>query len=207
MAASVDDFLPTTKGILMKVTVAGKHVDVGESLQKHIELRLEEGVKKYLDRVTSVHVVVSKEAHQFKVDISGNTGTSSGVSIKSSALAGDVYACFDAAADKIEKQLRRYKRRLTNHHKQAPELLSSPMLAKKYVIKDHEETHEDETPIVIAEKATAVETLTVSEAVMKMDLAALPALLFFNSASGRINVVYRREDGNISWVDPEGKAA
>jgi ribosomal subunit interface protein len=193
----------------MKITIAGKHVGVGESLQAHIEHRLEEGVKKYLDRVTSLHVVVTKEAHQFKVDINGNTGTSSGITIKSSALAADVYACFDAAADKIEKQLRRYKRRITNHHKNTPEagLQPSTLTGKKYVIQSESEEAQEDSPIVIAEKATAVETLTVSEAVMKMDLADLPALLFFNSANGRINVVYKRQDGNISWVDPENKAA
>ncbi len=195
----------------MKIIVSGKQVDVGESLQAHIEHRLEEGIKKYLDRMTNIHVVVTKEAHRFRVDINGNTGTSSGVTIKSSATADDVYACFDAAADKIEKQLRRYKRRLTNHHKRVhvENMTPTSVTAKKYVLRPEEEEHEaqEDAPIVIAEKATEVETLTVSEAVMKMDLADLPALMFFNSANGRINVVYRRVDGNISWVDPEEKAA
>jgi ribosomal subunit interface protein len=194
----------------MKITISGKQVAVGESLHAHIEHRLEEGIKKYLDRVTSVHVVITKEAHRFRVDINGNTGTSSGVAIKSSAIADDVYACFDAAADKVEKQLRRYKRRLTNHHKHAPAdgmVIPAAVTAKKYVLKSEDEESHNDTPVIIAEKATAIETLSVSEAVMKMDLADLPALMFFNSGSGRINVVYRRADGNISWVDPEGKAA
>jgi ribosomal subunit interface protein len=193
----------------MKIMISGKHVDIGESLSAHIEHRLEEGINKYLDRVTSVNVVVTKEAHMFRVDINGNTGTASGVIIKSSANAGDVYACFDAAAEKIEKQLRRYKRRLTNHHKQSPVGAAASAMgtlgAKKYVLKPEEEA--SDAPVVIAEKATAIERLSVSEAVMKMDLADLPALMFFNSANGRINVVYRRTDGNISWVDPEDKAA
>jgi ribosomal subunit interface protein len=191
----------------MKIMISGKHVDIGESLHQHIESRLDDGISKYLDRVTSVHVVVTKEAHFFRVDINGNTGTASGVIIKSTASAGDVYACFDAAADKIEKQLRRYKRRLTNHHKQPHH--NDPTTAvggRKYVLKSEEEAHED-TPVVIAEKSLAIERLSVSEAVMKMDLADLPALMFFNSANGRMNVVYRRSDGNISWVDPEEKAA
>lgn len=192
----------------MKIMISGKHVDIGESLNAHIEHRLEEGINKYLDRVTSVNVVVTKEAHLFRVDINGNTGTASGVVIKSSAAANDVYACFDAAAEKIEKQLRRYKRRLTNHHKQAHiNGTDDPVMgARKYVLKPEDEAGED-APIVIAEKATAIERLSVSEAVMKMDLADLPALMFFNSANGRMNVVYRRTDGNISWVDPEDKAA
>jgi len=194
----------------MKITISGKQIAIGESLHNHIEQRLEDGINKYLDRVTSINVVIAKEAHRFKTDIHGNTGTSSGIVIKSSAAADDVYACFDAAAEKIEKQLRRYKRRLTNHHKHTHAegtSLPTALTATKYVLKpDGEEARED-APVVIAEKSTAVETLTVSEAVMKMDLADLPALMFFNSANGRINVVYRRVDGNISWVDPQGKAA
>ncbi len=194
----------------MTILISGKHVDIGESLSAHIEHRLEEGINKYLDRVTSMNVVVTKEAHLFKVDINGNTGTSSGVIIKSSASAGDVYACFDAAAEKIEKQLRRYKRRLTNHHKNMHHNSESASIvaARKYVLKPENETEAGEgVPVVVAEKATKIERLSVSEAVMKMDLADLPALMFYNSASGRINVIYRRTDGNISWVDPEDKAA
>ena len=191
----------------MTILISGKHLDVGESLHNHIETRMREIINKYLGRIVNVNVVVSKEAHSsFRTDINGNTGTSTGVVIKSSADSGDVYASFDLAADKIETQLRRYKRRLTNHHKhqEAAELPTS-LTAKKYVIQEHEEEHD--APVVIAEKATAIETLTVSAAVMKMDLADLPALMFFNSANGRLNVVYKRADGNISWVDPEGKAA
>src|ERR1700733_4263661 len=178
----------------MNIMISGKHVDIGESLNAHIGNRLEEGINKYLDRVTSVNVVVAKEAHRFKVDINGNTGTASGVVIKSSATADDVYACFDAAADKIEKQLRRYKRRLTNHHKHMHlnGQDTAIVAGTKYVLKPEGETEASEdAPVIIAEKATSIERLSVSEAVMKMDLADLPALMFFNAASGRINVVSR----------------
>jgi ribosomal subunit interface protein len=194
----------------MNIMISGKHVDIGESLNAHIGHRLEEGISKYLDRVTSVGVVVTKEAHRFRVDINGNTGTSSGIVIKSSATADDVYACFDAAADKIEKQLRRYKRRITNHHKHVHHGDDGKVMVtgRKYVLKsDDEKDAPEDSPVVIAEKVTAIEHLSVSAAVMKMELADLPALMFFNSASGRINVIYRRIDGNISWVDPEDKAA
>lgn len=193
----------------MKIIVSGKHMSVGESLQSHIEQRIEEGINKYLDRVTSVNVVVAKDAHLFRVDINGNTGTSSGVIIRGSANGGDVYQTFDAAAEKIEKQLRRYKRKLTNHHKQSHADVAfaaqAAVPARKYVLKDEEEVQD--APVVIAEKATEIETLTVSEAVMKMDLAELPALMFFNSANGSLNVVYRRADGNISWVDSHNAKA
>ncbi len=192
----------------MEILISGKHMEIGESLKAHIEKRLEETVSKYLGRVVSLSVVITKEAHRFRTDINGNTGTSAGVVIKGSGVSEDVYAAFDMAADKIEKQLRRYKRRLTNHHKVSGAMESLPAVtARKYVIKDHEEEANDESPVIIAEKPTEIETLTVSAAVMKMDLAELPALMFFNSATGRINVVYKRADGNISWVDPENKAA
>lgn len=188
----------------MQLQISGRHVDLGDSFRVHAEKRLSESVSKYLDRIPNVDVVVGKEAHQFRVDIHGNTGTHSGLVVKSQALAPDVYAAFDAAAEKIGKQLRRYKRRLKGHHHGERKDVNV-IKARKYVLQpEHfEELEEQGAPVVIAEKSTPVETLSVSEAVMKMDLAHLPALLFFNAANGRINVIYRREDGNISWVDPE----
>ena len=187
----------------MQIIVSGKQVDVGNALRTHIEKRLQDHVSKYLDRVTNVHVVITRESHNFRADVSANTGTHAGVMVKGRADSADVYAAFDAAADKIEKQLRRYKRRLTNHHK--PKDGALPLVkATKYVLQpdSNDEVKEEAAPVIIAEKSTDIEVMTVSEAVMKMDLQDLPALLFFNSAHGRINVVYRRVDGNISWVDP-----
>ena len=188
----------------MQISVSGRHMDVGESLRAYIEKRVNDGVHKYMDRVTALNVVISKEKNAFSADIVGNIGTHAGFVVKASARGDDVYATFDAAESKMEKQLRRYKRRLTNHHSEKvglPEAQSSSVRGVKYVIADHEEEAQD-APIVIAEKNTDIEHLTVSEAVMRMDLSDLPALLFINSAHGRVNVVYRRADGNISWVDP-----
>lgn len=192
----------------MQIIVSGKQVDVGDALRTHIETRLTDGLGKYLDRVTSVKVVVSRESHMFRVDINGNTGTHSGVVIKSHAEGAEVYGAFDAAAEKIEKQLRRYKRRLTNHHKMAAhademaKIASIP--ARQYVLQHHEDEPEhDDAPLVIAEHNTHLEKMPVSEAVMKMDLGDLPALVFINSSNDRVNVVFRRQDGNISWVDPQ----
>ena len=193
----------------MQISVSGKGVDVGEALRSHIEAQIEEHVTKYIDRVTSVHVVVSREAHLFRVDISGNLGTHSGLSIKSRGQLDDVYAAFDEALEKISKQLRRYKRKITNHHKAEPRLELASVTGKKYTLKPETGEQEDDkhSGLIIAEQHTEIATMTVSEAVMKMDLQDLPALMFFNKAHGRLNVVYRRNDGNISWVDPESKAA
>ena len=195
----------------MQINISGKHMELGEAFQNHVEARLQEGISKYLDRINLLEVVATKEGHRVKVDIHANTGTSSHVVINGSAEGGDAYGAFDAASEKVEKQLRRYKRRLTNHHKarQSPEDLIQSIQAKSYVLSaesDKEELSEDEAPVVIAERQMDIENLTVSEAVMKMDLANLPALMFNNSAHGRVNLVYRREDGNIAWVDPDEAA-
>ena len=196
----------------MQLHISGRHVDLGESFQSHVEKRLSEGLNKYLDKVTHVDVVVSKAAHhQFQVDIHGNTGTHTGFTLKSQGSAGEIYAAFDDAASKVEKQLRRYKRRLKDHHSTQKDAGgASVRRAKKYVLQP--EAHDAEldekgAPAVIAEKATELEHLTVSQAVMKMDLADLPALMFYNVGNGHLNVIYRRADGNISWVDPEATAA
>lgn len=194
----------------MQLQISGRHVDLGASFQEHVEKRVNDGFSKYLDRIVSMDVVVSKEAHhQYRVDIHGNTGTHAGLIVKSQGQAGEIYAAFDDAATKAEKQLRRYKRRLKGHHH--PDTKEQRALAaRKYVLKPEahdEELEEKGAPVVVAEKATNIETLSVSDAVMKMDLADLPALMFFNKGSGRLNVIYRRVDGNISWVDPEEIAA
>lgn len=197
----------------MQISVSGKGVDVGEAFRGHITTQIDEHVNKYIDRVTSVQVVVSREAHMFRVDITGNLGTHSGLVVRSRGQQEDVYAAFDEALEKISKQLRRYKRKITNHHKdEVPPSADAkpPTTATKYTLRPEagEQDDDKDSALVIAEKATAIETLTVSQAVMKMDLQDLPALMFFNKAHGGLNVVYRRADGNISWVDPQlSKAA
>lgn len=197
----------------MQIKVSGKQVDVGDALRTHVEERLSGSIPKYLDRVTQCDVVISREAHQFRADIVLNTGTHSHIVVKGRADAVDAHAAFDGAAEKIEKQLRRYKRRLTDHHKtervESVSLSEAESRATKYVLaarEEEEDTSNEETPLIIAEKPTNVETLTVSEAVMRMDLGDLPALMFYNRSSGRLNTIYRRTDGNISWVDPAEEA-
>lgn len=196
----------------MQIQVSGKGVDIGESLSQHAKTRIEETISKYSDRINHVQIIVSKESHRFRVDIHANLGTHSGLVVKSHALGEDVYVTFDSALDKVEKQLRRYKRKLTNHHRISyggaePEYEAA---ARKYILPANVGESEDEAEqhlsgVVIAEKPTSVDRLTVSQAVMKMDLQDLPALMFYNASNGRLNVVYRRADGNISWVDPEAQ--
>ncbi len=195
----------------MQIQVSGKNVEVGEALRSHMQSHVDEHVNKYIDRVNGIQIVVSKDAHLFRVDITGNVGTHAGFVVRSRGESSDVYAAFDEALAKVSKQLRRYKRKITSHQKDGdldamPELRSVKGL-KSVLQPEAGEADEGQSGLIIAEKATDIDTLTVSQAVMKMDLQHLPALMFFNKAHGQLNVVYRREDGNISWVDPEGKAA
>lgn len=195
----------------MQISVSGKGVDIGESFREHATTQVDEHVHKYIDRVTSIQAVVSREGHRFRVDLTGNLGTHSGLVVRGRGESEEVYAAFDQALDKVSKQLRRYKRKITNHHKDADqkiEEISPAKSGKKYTLKPETGELEDDNAtasLVIAEKATHIETLTVSQAVMKMDLQDLPALMFYNRGNGGLNVVYRRADGNISWVDPEQK--
>lgn len=190
----------------MQVTVAGKHLDIGNALQEYVVAELQNAVTKYFDKAISADVVFSKVRHLFVADIIVNEGTGTQTIIKGSAQDDDVYASFDIACAKIEKQLRRYKRRIKDHHKE--KVSFDALEATKYVLSPNvDEDEKGDSPLIIAEKQTQIETLTVSDAVMRMDLGQLPAVMFKNKKTGAINVIYRREDGNISWIDSGTKAA
>jgi ribosomal subunit interface protein len=190
----------------MQLSIAGKQLDVGNALQGYVTDHLDKNVKKYFEHAIKADVVFSKQAHLFRADIIVNEGTGHNVVIKGTADSDDVYAAFDSALARIATQLRRYKRRIKDHHK--PKLAElgideiRALKGVKYVISPLSEENEIvNAPVIVAEKPTSIETLTVAEAVMRMDLAQLPALLFINQLNGRVNVVYQRADGNISWVD------
>jgi ribosomal subunit interface protein len=204
-------------GFAMQVTVKGKQLDVGDALRAHVKDQLSAMVGKYFANPMEATVILSKDAHLYKADIQVHVGR--GILLQSNAEATEPYPAFDDAADKVAKRLRRYKRRLKDHHERATLSQLPIQPARKYIIEsaedaeDHgyEEVHEqaanaDHAPIVIAEMETSIEMLTVSEAVMRMDLAELPALMFRNRAHGGLNMVYRRADGNVGWVDPAGGA-
>ncbi|MBI4183483.1 MAG: ribosome-associated translation inhibitor RaiA [Proteobacteria bacterium] len=189
----------------MQVTVKGKQLDVGEALREHVRGTLEAAVGKYFDHAIDAQVVISREAHRFRADVSVHAGR--GILVKSRADSDGPYLAFDAAAERIAKQLRRYKRRLQNRFRsgQPDEVLP----ALQYVIASGEdegleEEPESASPVVVAEMKTEIPTLTVGEAVMHLDLGAQPVMMFRNRAHGELNVVYRRADGNIGWIDPKG---
>lgn len=191
----------------MVISVSGKHMEVGNALQEYVQERMSTGVRKYLDHITQGKVTFSKNTYLYHVDIVIHD-SSVGL-VKSTSESDDVYSAFDNAILKIEKQLRKYRGRIKSHAKKVKSD-DSIIYATKYVVNvpkedenlDVNASHEHHEPVTIAEQATNIEKLTVSEAIMKMDLAHLPALLFINKNNNRLNVVYHRVDGNISWVDP-----
>lgn len=187
----------------MRTQINGKHIDVGDALRSHVEAELEAAIGKYSDRPVEAVVTFSKDAHEFKSDIV--VKISEGLSAKASNRANDIYACFDGGADKVAKQLRRYKRRLKQHRgKAAPaEIAASYVLAGA---QDQDEDTENLAPVVIAEMKTDLRSLSVGEAVMQMELEDAAFLMFRNDAHGRLNIVFRRDDGNIGWIDPENLA-
>jgi len=194
----------------MKITISGKQMKVGSALQEYVKENVEVAIKKYFENAISAHITFSKETHLFVTDIIVNEGVSNQLYYKSQAKEEGVYASFDRALDRMEKQLRRYKRRIRDHHKQGVGEATA-IAAMKYVIaddgQDFDDNAEAENPVIIAEKQTAIETLSVADAVMRMNLANLPALLFINKKTGNINAVYKRLDGNISWVDSGAEAS
>ena len=186
----------------MQLTVTGKHIDTSPGLRQHVEESLDAILDKYFKTAIEAHAVFSKEAHLSRAEVSIHIGR--GLSVNASAVSLEIYAAFDAAAERVAKQMRRYKRRLHNHHAQAREVFDAGERAKDYILAPFdEETEAEEGPAVVAEMSTDLPSLTVSEAVMRMDLANAPVLLFRNRSHGELNLVYRRSDGNIGWIDPE----
>ena len=191
----------------MKITVKGKNLDVGDALRTHAEDQLADAIAKYFDRAVEAVVVMSKQGHAFLAEISAHP--MAGVTVHGRGSADDAYAACDQAVERIAKQLRRYHRRLTSHGEKM--VAQESLRAQQYVVQaepDHEELPVEGQPTIIAELTTEIPTISVSEAVMRMDLADTRIQMFRDRGSGRLNVVYRRDDGNIGWIDPvESRAA
>jgi len=196
----------------MSFRVSGKNLDIGEALRERIAARVAEALKKYFDGGYSGHATVGKEGFGYRTDFALHLD--SGIMLHADALAADPYDSADQAAQRIEQRLRRYKSRLKHHlrgnSQKAPE--SAPEIsAASYVIAApaHESDKEitQFNPVIIAESTTALPRLSVSEAVMELDLTGAPVVVFRHAGHGRVNLVYRRADGNIGWIDPPVLAA
>lgn len=190
----------------MRYQITGKQIDIGDALQTHCQTEIEEVIAKYPGRPTDVLVIFSKDGHEFACEAVIHLST--GLTVQASAKETEIYAAFDAANAKMEKQLRRYKRRLKDHHRDRPDPVelsggASYILAGTDTGLEDEDEPETLTPIIVAEMETRIPSLSVGEAVMQMELAGVPVVVFRNEKQANgVNVVYRREDGNIGWIDP-----
>ena len=191
----------------MPFRVSGKNLDIGEALRTRISARVAEALVKYFDGGYSGHVTVGKDGFGFRTECAIHLD--SGVTLHTDGMAADAYSSADQAALRIEKRLRRYKRRLKGRSASAANDGDGTADAQSYIIAapDHESDEEitDFNPVIIQESTTTLERLSVSDAVMELDMTGAPVVVFRHSASGRVNMVYRRGDGNIGWVDPPEK--
>lgn len=195
----------------MQVQVTGKHVDVGDALRARVADELSSSIAKYFDRGGGAEVVVSREGGAFRVDCA--VTLASGQQLTTHGVGGDAHQAFDAALTKMSKRVRRYKNRLKDHHPQA--LAKQAESAAYFIIAaSDEEAEESEAesanggePMIIAETETSIRAMTVSMAVMQLDLTDAQTIVFRNAAHGGLSVVYRRPDGNIGWIDPRRTGA
>jgi ribosomal subunit interface protein len=196
----------------MQVQVSGKHLAVGESLRTRVSDEISTSIGKYFDRGGDAEVTVSREGHSFRVDC--DVRLASGQHLYSHGLGGDAHMAFDQALAKMETRIRRYKHRLKDHSPQANARQAE--LASYYVLRAPDDVdgegeegqrfEENDAPpasMVIAETDREIKTMTVSMAVMQLDLTESQTIVFRNAAHGGLSVVYRRPDGNIGWIDPE----
>ena len=187
----------------MRYQISGKQIDIGDALQTHVKQELGAVVEKYAQRPTDAQIVFSRNAHEYVCEATIHLST--GLTAQAKAHATEIYAAFDACRDKMDKQLRRYKRRLKDHHRERTQPVEITG-ASSYILASAENAEDAEPdtlqPMIIAEMETKVPSLSVGEAVMQMELAGSDLLVFRNEKTGGVNVVHRREDGNIGWIDP-----
>ncbi len=187
----------------MRYQISGKQIDVGDALQTHVKAELGETVEKYSQRPTDATVVFSRTAYEYACEATVHLST--GLTASAKGQATEVYAAFENCREKMDKQLRRYKRRLKDHHRERSEpveFAGAPM----YVLAANDGSPDSEPdslqPMIIAEMEAEILTLSVGEAVMQMELTGAPLLVFRNEKNGGVNVVHRRDDGNFGWIDP-----
>jgi ribosomal subunit interface protein len=188
----------------MRYQISGKQIDIGTALQQHVQDELGGIMGKYAGRPTDAQIIFSKSAHEFVCETTVHLST--GLTAQAKGRANEIYAAFENCSEKMEKQLRRYKRRLKDHHKEreVPVELSG---ASSYILAADNASEESEPdtlqPMIVAEMESKIPSLSVGEAVMQMEIAGAPVLVFRNEGKDGINVVYRRDDGNIGWIDPQ----
>jgi ribosomal subunit interface protein len=187
----------------MQIKISGKHIELGDALRQHIEERLQSFRERFFEGSVHGNVTLEKQRGRFLSDCSLHLAT--GLHLQAHAENTDPQACVDGALSHLEKQLKKYKQRLKDHHRQ-PRDSNPAREAMAYVIQQEEHLDEEPTGLnapVIAESNATIPQLSVGEAVMQLDISTTQFVLFHNSKEGRLNVVYRRPDGNIGWLDPK----
>lgn len=184
----------------MKIQVEGKQMDVGESLTQHVKEELERVTAKYFEESIDAKVIFSKDNHFFNAEILIHAGK--GINLQANGKADEAFPAFDISLDVLENRLRKHKNRLKDHHRKAGSEVKD--FISSYVVEaptsedeDHKEDH-----IIIAEVEQPIETMSVADAAMRLEIGGLNALMFKNAANGNLNMVYLREDNNIGWIDP-----
>jgi ribosomal subunit interface protein len=195
----------------MTLRISGKSISVGEALRSRVSERTDEVLRKYFDGNYSGHITLSKDGFGFRTDCSLHLD--SGITLEADSNATDAYASADQALVMIEKRLRRYKSRLKDRSARKTYAANAALAdidAPSYVIEAPAEGDEEVTaysPVIIAEATTSLKRLSVSEAVMELDLTGAACIVFQHGSSGRVNIIYRRMDGNVGWVDPPAVSA
>ncbi len=191
----------------MPFRVSGKNIDIGEALRVRVNERIAEATAKYFDGGFSGHVTIGKEGFGFRTECVIHLD--SGIMLEAEAVAADAYASAEQAALRLEKRLRRYKRRLKDHQAARTDgraAAQAAIDAPSYVIAAPEQDGDEEasewSPVIIAETTTSLKRLSVSEAVLELDMRGTPVVVFRHAGHGRVNLVYRRADGHIGWIDP-----
>jgi ribosomal subunit interface protein len=193
----------------MGLRISGKNINIGEALRTHVSDRIKSVSEKYFDGSVSGHVTIEPEGSGYRSDCTLHLA--SGVTLQADGRAQEVYASFDQTAARIESRLRRYKRKLKDRSAQQrdSEILAGEPI--RYTVLSAPDETEDEAPAenefkpaVIAESEKVLRQMSVSAAVLELDLTGAPVLAFRHASTGRVNVIYRRTDGNIGWIDPTG---
>jgi ribosomal subunit interface protein len=190
----------------MQIKITGKHIDIGDGLRQHIEEKLQSFRDRFFEGSVHGNVTIEKQRGRFLSDCSLHLAT--GLHLQAHSENADPMACVDVSLLHLEKQLKKYKQRLKDHHR-APRAVHEPREATSYVIPYEEHLEEEPTSLhapVIAEAEATIPQLSVGEAVMQLDISTTSFVLFHNTKEGRLNVVYRRPDGNIGWLDPRSPA-
>ena len=196
----------------MSLRVSGKNLDIGAALRTHVQARIAASTAKYLNGDITGHVTIGPEGSGYKTECF--LRLASGIMVTAEGEAQEPYASFDKTADRIDKRLRRYKQRTKDHHGATPGGASPdapPVEMASYVIESPDADSDAEesgsfSPVIVAESTMLLKTMSVAAAVAELDLTGAPVVLFRHATQERLNLVYRRPDGNIGWIDPEGRA-